>query len=200
MWRALTADTRLCAAEAGKGAAAEGGASWWMDTFRPTLLQALLNMTVVLRNVALHCQAGGVTADLSCGMLHAATAADAELATRPVTCCTVIIRDSSKLSPGRHVLAGVHSIGFSHASARSSTSTCPSSKAHITLQDDEGWLTKALELRNLRLDVQQKQPDGKPPLHNAPLLHTPRLQVRLHTVAHVSALVHITCSRHMYHV
>lgn len=72
------------AAEAGKEAAAEGGASWWMDTFRPTLLQALLNMTVVLRNVAVRCEAGGVAATLSCGMLHAATASDAEVASRPV--------------------------------------------------------------------------------------------------------------------
>ena len=55
-----------------------------MDTFRSTLLQALLNMTVVLRNVAVRCQAGGVTTSLSASMVHAATAADADLARRLV--------------------------------------------------------------------------------------------------------------------
>lgn len=72
-------------AEASASPAAEGGASWWMETFRPTLLQALANMTLVLRNVAVHCQAGGVTASLSCGLLHATSIADAELSGRPVS-------------------------------------------------------------------------------------------------------------------
>ncbi len=78
----------LVAAEAGgaaaAAAAAEVGASWWMDTLRPTLLQALLNMTVLLRNVVVRCQAGGATASLAFAALDAATALDPDAAYRPV--------------------------------------------------------------------------------------------------------------------
>ena len=53
--------------------------------------------------------------------------------------------------------------------------------AGLHSQEDEGWLTKAVELRGLCLDVQQHQrPDithGTPP--TAPLLRTSRLQVLL---------------------
>lgn len=74
------------AAEAKSAAApaAEGGASWWMDTLRPTLLQALLDMTVQLRNVVVRCQAGGATASLAFTALDAATALDPDAAHRPV--------------------------------------------------------------------------------------------------------------------
>ncbi len=48
---------------------------------------------------------------------------------------------------------------------------------HCALQDDEGWLKKAVELRNVRLDVQEARPSGATAAQTAPLLHTPRLQV-----------------------
>lgn len=63
----------------------EGGTSWWLDTLRPTLLQALLDMTVQLRNVTVCCQAGGVTASLAFSALDAATALDPDAARRPVS-------------------------------------------------------------------------------------------------------------------
>jgi hypothetical protein len=72
-------------AEASEAPAAEGGASWFMDAFRPTLLQALANMTLVLRNVVVQCQASGVVASASCSLLKAASIADAGMASRPVS-------------------------------------------------------------------------------------------------------------------
>ena len=62
----------------------EGGTSWWLDTLRPTLLQALLDMTVQLRNVTVCCQAGGVTASVAFSALDAATALDPDAARRHV--------------------------------------------------------------------------------------------------------------------
>ena len=56
-----------------------------MDTFRPTLLQALLNMTVQLRNVVVKCRTGSVVAVVGCSSLHGTTAADPEAHLRSVS-------------------------------------------------------------------------------------------------------------------
>jgi hypothetical protein len=72
-------------AEASEAPATEGGASWFLDAFRPTLIQALANMTLVLRNVAVRCNARGVAASAACSLVRAASVADAGAASRPVS-------------------------------------------------------------------------------------------------------------------
>jgi hypothetical protein len=88
-------------AEASEAPAAEGGASWFLDAFRPTLIQALANMTLVLRNVAVRCHASGVVASAACNLVRAASVADAGANSRPVsdqppTCLTRVVHMPAK--------------------------------------------------------------------------------------------------------